>query len=965
VAARLSLPEAGEHRGAGWIPILICLAFLTATCYADALFRGGQFAFRDAAHFYYPLYERVQQEWGEGHLPLWEPGENGGTPLLGSPMAAVLYPGKLLFALVPYAWGIRLYVVAHELLAFAAMLVMARSWGISRTGAALAGLAYAFGGPVLSNHYNVIYLVGAAWAPLGFRAADAWLRLGRRSAPGELALVLALQVLGGDPEAACVTCLCAFGYAMYLAPRGKTSPQPPWRWGLGLLAGLAVWLWIGPAVASWIHGAGPRSGQSLLLATWGLALILLVARRPPGDRLSLAIRLSGLTVAGALALALAGIQVLPVLQHIAASVRWTATGVIDLYEASLLPYRMAEFVWPNLFGSFTHGNHYWITLLPPAGAHRPAPLSLYLGILTLLLALAGAGFRNGPAWRGWMTIVAIVTLTASLGQFAGLSAWSSSTANAGGDDSFYGLLATILPCLRLFRLPYKLLVFTSLAMAVLSGAGWDRLTRGEPSRRHVAFAGLLLALSVVALALVMSQKERITSAMAARPEAVSEVFGPLDAPAALAELLQGLMHGAVAMAASVVLLFWGARHPGRAGIVALVLLTADLALANARLVVTIPQADFERMPEVVRAIRQAEEAAPEPGPFRVHRLASWVPTGWSQQSSAERLRELVDWEIDTLQPRFGLLHGISYLLNDESRTEERDYWSLFQPSFQRIPPSSAASIGLEPGRRVLWHPRQAFDLWGTRYFILPSFPGDWFSPNRSYAAFLDQTELIYPDPTSLEGPEHQADRKRWMQTRDVQVRRNKAAFPRAWVIHQAHAIEPLDQLAETTREALLQRLRSGNDPARAPLGLEATDFRQIAYVETNDPKALTAYLPGTTADPDESVAVQVEGSTRVTLEARLKQPGLVVLADTFNDGWYLTIDGQPASVLRANLLMRAAPVTAGTHTLVYTYHPRSVQLGALVTAAGLALWIVLQVGAWMYPGHSFTSEGRTSAAEEA
>src|SRR5262249_36144039 len=158
------------------------------------LFAGEQFAFRDAANFYYPLYARVQCEWSAGRLPLWEPGQDGGTPMLGTPMAAVLYPGKLVFALVPYDWGLRLYTVAHELLAFAAMVALGRSWGVSRTGATLAGLSYAFGGPVLTDDSNIIFLVGAAWLPLGLRAVDGWLRLGRRSALVELAAVLAMQL---------------------------------------------------------------------------------------------------------------------------------------------------------------------------------------------------------------------------------------------------------------------------------------------------------------------------------------------------------------------------------------------------------------------------------------------------------------------------------------------------------------------------------------------------------------------------------------------------------------------------------------------------------------------------------------------------------------------------------------------------------------------------------------------------
>src|SRR5215213_10660894 len=124
--------------------IAACLLGAVLSCYGAALFRGGQFGYRDAAHFYYPLYQRVQEEWNEHRWPLWEPEENAGMPLLGNPTAAVLYPGKLIYAALPYAWGARVYVVAHTLLAFAGMLALMRRWGTSATGSALSALAYAF-----------------------------------------------------------------------------------------------------------------------------------------------------------------------------------------------------------------------------------------------------------------------------------------------------------------------------------------------------------------------------------------------------------------------------------------------------------------------------------------------------------------------------------------------------------------------------------------------------------------------------------------------------------------------------------------------------------------------------------------------------------------------------------------------------------------------------------------------------
>src|SRR5271156_6831816 len=139
--------------------ILTCFAALFLICYAPALFLSRQFGFRDSAHYYYPLNQRVQDDWNHGRWPLWEPEENAGMPLLGNPTAAVLYPGKLAFALLPYAWAARVYIVMHSALAFVCMLVLMRSWGTSWPGSALAALGYAFGAPILFQYCNIIYLI--------------------------------------------------------------------------------------------------------------------------------------------------------------------------------------------------------------------------------------------------------------------------------------------------------------------------------------------------------------------------------------------------------------------------------------------------------------------------------------------------------------------------------------------------------------------------------------------------------------------------------------------------------------------------------------------------------------------------------------------------------------------------------------------------------------------------------------
>lgn len=83
-----------------------CFLALPAWLFADVLFADGGFVYRDAAHFYYPLFEFTQQEWAAGRVPLWNPYDDAGQPLFANPTSSVLYPGKLLFLLpLSFPWA--------------------------------------------------------------------------------------------------------------------------------------------------------------------------------------------------------------------------------------------------------------------------------------------------------------------------------------------------------------------------------------------------------------------------------------------------------------------------------------------------------------------------------------------------------------------------------------------------------------------------------------------------------------------------------------------------------------------------------------------------------------------------------------------------------------------------------------------------------------------------------------------
>ncbi len=73
---------------------------------------------------------------------------------------------------------------------------------------------------------------------------------------------------------------------------------------------------------------------------------------------------------------------------------------------------------------------------------------------------------------------------------------------------------------------------------------------------------------------------------------------------------------------------------------------------------------------------------------------------------------------------------------------------------------------------------------GARYFLLPGTP-EWTSAVRGIASFLDETELVYPSPEVLYNRHSSERRESWRVRQDWHLRRNKAVYPRAWVVHSA------------------------------------------------------------------------------------------------------------------------------------------------------------------------------------
>ena len=898
-----------------------------------------QFALRDGGFFYYPLYQRVQQEWEAGRIPLWEMEENAGMPLLGNPSAAVLYPGKVVYGLFPYPWAARFYVVGHVFLAFVGQSLLLRSWGVSQAGAALAGLAYAFGAPVVFQYCNIIFLVGAAWAPWGFRAADRMLRLGSRFAIWELGLVLVMETLGGDPEIAYLTVAGAAGYAVGISLSSR--PRRPWSsaaaWWVVVGTVIAALLW-GTAVVTWAYlTRGNRPGlpaaptrvripsEALSVAVWGLGGAV-VAWQWWRERAipTLGRRLLALFGAAALALGLSAAQLLPSLEFTAQSVRAVADGPHAVYPFSVEPWRVIEWIWPNVFGPPWDANQNWLEQIPPKHKSWLWAPSLYLGSITLALAVVGAGFRSGPPWRAWMTAAALISFVASAGEFASPLWWGRSVpkwqsflgdhdptgltremrsdgALLDGDGSPYWLLMVTLPGFGAFRYPGKLLTLTTLALSALAGAGWDKLVAGRSMRAERWSLGLL-ALTLVLLTTLFLARDRIVAALATDlPDGLTRASpGRFDAPGAVRNIQGALNHGALAWAAVLALVHYARRRPRLAAPAAMVVLTLDMAIANQALIVTVPQSEFDRKPKVLELIEQAERKEPAQGPFRIHRPTGWSPARLALQAGGpEEQRLWFDWHRSTLTPKVAIPYGLEYTFTSGT-AELADYSWFFVPFTTEIDAGLARRLHIEADQPVVYYPRRGFDIWNTRYFILP-MRLRWDNAVRGFMSLLEHTQRIVPEPTAFSGPEGQNRQEEWAWREDWTLSRNEQALPRAWVVHRARRLEPNGgQTSAERRDRIWPILYPADRYWNMP-GRPAYDPREVAWVEADDIRRLRKYIAGGRPTPTETVSVHYPNPQRVEIEARLEQPGLVILADVFYPGWKLQIDGHECAAARKSM----------------------------------------------------------------
>lgn len=147
---------------------------------------------------------------------------------------------------------------------------------------------------------------------------------------------------------------------------------------------------------------------------------------------------------------------------------------------------------------------------------------------------------------------------------------------------------------------------------------------------------------------------------------------------------------------------------------------------------------------------------------------------------------------------------------------------------------------------------------------------------------------------------------------DHRLVKNAGALPRAFLVDAHRTIADPEKL-----------LAAMEDPAWNPERLVLLE-REPPPAEVGDPA------------PGDRVRIASYQPERVVIEAAAAGPRFLVVTDTWYPGWTATVDGRPASILRADLAFRAVVLGPGRHEIQFRYAPTSVVIGGAISAAALA-----------------------------
>lgn len=174
---------------------------------------------------------------------------------------------------------------------------------------------------------------------------------------------------------------------------------------------------------------------------------------------------------------------------------------------------------------------------------------------------------------------------------------------------------------------------------------------------------------------------------------------------------------------------------------------------------------------------------------------------------------------------------------------------------------------------------------------LPSYFSRWILFDTFDSPLIDLINVKYvlsPANWSTQHPKLEL-----VYDKEIKIYQNKHVIPRIfWVPHY-------------------QRYSSKKEAYRALGSYQREDFMKSVILEAIPSKAFQDIK--TTEKSEYKINVISYTSDTVKLDVNSSENGFVVISDNYHPGWKAKIENEPVPVFRANYVMRAVPVPAGSH----------------------------------------------------
>lgn len=408
----------------------LLLLFLTVIFFWRQLVLGESLYWGDIGLYFLPMQHFLHDQLHLGRLPLWNPYILCGAPYVGNPQTWALYPSSLLLFPMPAELAINATIALHIWLAGCGMFAfLKRTTGLRVPPCLFGAVVFMFGGQLVSKEQFPNMVQACAYAPWILLAIDRFVDLRTLWTATVLGAVVGLQVLAAHAQ---ITLLCLY---------------------LGLAYGL-----FRLTAVEWHHLAGGRVERPLLRVK--------------------VFRLASLLVFAALiAFGLAACQTLPILELFTHAWRQRLTfKIVDRFY--LPPNQLLNFTLPTLhgnpyFGDFTARGNFWETCC-------------YVGWIPALSAWAAVCFafvreRRRRLYRS-AGLAAEQEHDRSHGAVAKVRFWSvvfvfGVWMATGGVGKIYRAAWAVLPGFRNFHDPARCLLWSAIALSILSAYGLHAVMR--------------------------------------------------------------------------------------------------------------------------------------------------------------------------------------------------------------------------------------------------------------------------------------------------------------------------------------------------------------------------------------------------------------------------------------------------------------------------------------------------------